>query len=66
MDMKEAKAAAMEAAKAKGQKMTPADDAEFLRRVWLDFDGGVPTADEARAFFADKAADKRSRLVVFR
>jgi hypothetical protein len=28
-----------------------ADDAEFLRRVWLDFDGGVPTADEARAFF---------------
>jgi hypothetical protein len=50
-------------AKAQGQKMTPADDAEFLRRVWLDFDGGVPTADEARAFFADKAADKRSKLI---
>jgi hypothetical protein len=29
-----------------------ADDATFLRRVWLDFDGGIPTADETRAFSA--------------
>ncbi|MBL9134062.1 MAG: DUF1549 domain-containing protein [Verrucomicrobiaceae bacterium] len=42
---------------------TPADDAEFLRRVWLDFDGGIPTADEARAFLADKAPDKRTKLI---
>ena len=41
----------------------PADDAEFMRRVWLDFDGGIPTADEARAFLADKAADKRTKLI---
>jgi hypothetical protein len=40
-----------------------ADDAEFLRRVWLDFDGGIPTADEARAFLADKTADKRTKLI---
>ncbi|WP_395747523.1 DUF1549 domain-containing protein [Prosthecobacter sp.] len=50
-------------AKSEGQKMTPADDAEFLRRVWLDFEGGIPTADEARAFLADNATDKRSRLI---
>jgi hypothetical protein len=50
-------------ARAPGQKVTPADDAEFLRRAWLDFDGGIPTAEEARAFFADKAADKRAKLI---
>ncbi len=40
-----------------------ADDAEFLRRVWLDFDGGIPTAEEARAFLTDKTADKRTKLI---
>ena len=49
--------------KAQGHKMVPADDAEFLRRVWLDFEGGIPTAAEARAFLADQAADKRSKLI---
>ncbi|WP_395715512.1 DUF1549 domain-containing protein [Prosthecobacter sp.] len=42
---------------------TQADDATFLRRVWLDFDGGIPTAAEARAFLADKAKDKRAKLI---
>ncbi|WP_395751105.1 DUF1549 domain-containing protein [Prosthecobacter sp.] len=51
------------AAKNKAQKVTAADDAEFLRRVWLDFDGGIPTADEARSFFAEEAPDKRSKLI---
>lgn len=37
--------------------------AEFLRRVTLDLNGMPPTADEARAFIADPAADKRERLV---
>ena len=38
-------------------------DAEFLRRVSLDLSGMPPTADEARAFLTESAADKRERLV---
>lgn len=41
----------------------PADDATFLRRVWLDFDGGIPTAEQTRAFLADKSKDKREKLI---
>jgi hypothetical protein len=40
-----------------------AEDAEFLRRVSLNLTGMIPSADEARAFFADKAPDKRVKLV---
>jgi hypothetical protein len=40
-----------------------ASDAEFLRRAWLDFEGGAPTAAEARAFLDDAAPDKRERLL---
>src|SRR3954468_9553873 len=40
-----------------------ASDAEFLRRVSLDLIGMPPTADEARAFLADKAPHKRTQLV---
>ncbi|WP_439628503.1 DUF1549 domain-containing protein [Gemmata sp.] len=39
------------------------DDAEFLRRVFLDLTGTLPTAAEARAFLADAARDKRAKLV---
>lgn len=41
----------------------PCDDATFLRRVYLDIIGLIPTSDEARAFLTSKAADKRARMV---
>jgi hypothetical protein len=47
-------------------KVEPAaqsDDAEFVRRVYLDLNGVIPTAAEARAFLDDKTADKRARLI---
>jgi hypothetical protein len=40
-----------------------ADDAEYLRRVYLDVIGTLPTPAEARQFFADKRPDRRARLV---
>jgi hypothetical protein len=41
----------------------PASDEEFLRRVYIDTIGTLPTEDEARAFFADAATDKRDKLI---
>ncbi len=46
--------------------LTPAeaaDDAEFVRRVYLDLVGRAPKAAEARAFIDDPAPDKRPKLV---
>lgn len=40
-----------------------ATDAEFLRRVYLDLAGTIPSADEARAFLADADANKREKLI---
>jgi hypothetical protein len=40
-----------------------ADDAEFLRRVYLDLAGRIPRVSEARAFLDDPAPDKRTKLV---
>jgi hypothetical protein len=39
------------------------DDAEFLRRVWLDIAGTIPTLEEAQRFLSDPAPDKRARLI---
>ena len=41
----------------------PADEAEFLRRVYLDLTGVVPSAAAARTYLADPAADKRAKLI---
>ena len=41
----------------------PASDGDFLRRVYLDIIGTLPTADEARAFLKDDRSDRRTRLV---
>ena len=40
-----------------------ASDEEFLRRARLDLTGRIPTPDEVLAFVADRAADKRAKLV---
>ncbi|MEZ6112554.1 MAG: DUF1549 domain-containing protein [Pirellulaceae bacterium] len=50
-------------AQAGGPLAARCDDAEFVRRVYLDFIGRIPTADEVRGFLADTAADKRERLI---
>jgi hypothetical protein len=42
---------------------SPAEDAEFLRRVYLDIAGRVPRVSEVRDFLDDSRADKRRRLV---
>jgi hypothetical protein len=39
------------------------DDADYLRRAYLDVIGTLPTPDEARRFLADKRPDRRTRLV---
>jgi hypothetical protein len=47
-------------------KLKPAprsDDAEFLRRVYLDLTGRVPTGQQAAAFLDDAHNDKRAKLI---
>ena len=39
------------------------DDAEFVRRNYLDLHGVVPTLEEVKRFLADGDRDKRARLV---
>jgi len=51
------------AAKAGGALAAPGSDAEFLRRVYLDLAGRLPSVEETRAFLTDPAADKREKLI---
>ena len=41
----------------------PATDEQFVRRLYLDAVGRVPTADEASSFLANSAPDKRAKLI---
>lgn len=49
--------------RAGGQIAGLASDAEFLRRVSLDLNGIVPTADEVRTFLSDQDSQKRAKLI---
>src|SRR3954464_1571084 len=45
-------------------KLAPrTDDATYLRRVWLDIVGDIPTPEHVTAFVLDPAKDKRERVV---
>jgi hypothetical protein len=49
---------------AAGEPNSPtATDAEFLRRVYLDVAGRIPSVQETRAFLADGDADKRAKTI---
>ncbi|MCI0683255.1 MAG: DUF1549 and DUF1553 domain-containing protein [Gemmataceae bacterium] len=48
------------------EKLTPApraDDAAFLRRIYLDLAGTIPSYEEAKQFLADTDADRRTKLI---
>src|SRR5690349_1997096 len=45
------------------QRVPQSDDAEFLRRVYLDLHGVVPPATGAAAFLDSKDPDKRTKLI---
>jgi hypothetical protein len=48
------------------EKIKPAgraDDAAFLRRIYLDLVGTIPTYEEAKAFLADSDPNKRAKLI---
>ncbi len=40
-----------------------ADDSEWLRRVYLDIVGHIPTSEQVSRFLADKSENKRSRVI---
>src|SRR6266542_4429595 len=41
----------------------PVDDARFLRRVYLDIVGRIPSSDELATFLADPASDRRAKTI---
>ncbi len=45
------------------QPAPTADDAEFMRRLYLDLAGTIPPVSEVRAFLADPSKDKRRKLI---
>lgn len=51
------------AEKAGGPLAPRSSDAEFIRRIYLDLAGRIPTITEQRAFSDDPAADKRTKRI---
>lgn len=49
--------------KEKVKPLPAADDSRWMRRVYLDAIGRIPTYDEAKTFLEDTAPDKREKLV---
>src|SRR5437764_9819742 len=41
----------------------PVDDARFLRRIYLDITGTIPTEETVRAFLVDKSPIKRANAI---
>jgi hypothetical protein len=41
----------------------PLDDSQFVRRLYLDAIGRIPTEQETRAYLADASPDKRATLI---
>lgn len=39
------------------------NDADFIRRIYIDTIGSLPTPKETRAFLADQSPDKRTKLI---
>ncbi|MBL9183445.1 MAG: DUF1549 domain-containing protein, partial [Verrucomicrobiaceae bacterium] len=50
-------------AKEKLQPNAPVSDEVFVRRIYLDIAGRIPTIKETTDFLADKAEDKRAKLI---
>jgi hypothetical protein len=50
-------------AAAGGELNPPATDASFVRRIYLDLAGRIPSRDETKAFLDDAAADTRANLI---
>jgi Protein of unknown function (DUF1549)/Protein of unknown function (DUF1553) len=49
---------------AQGQKLNaPATDEQFMRRIYIDAIGRIPTAAEAQAFLSDRNPDRRAKLI---
>ncbi len=53
-------------ARLKKMNLVPSElssDTEFLRRVYVDTIGRIPTPDEVRTFLEDKSSNKRAKLI---
>jgi hypothetical protein len=49
--------------KHKLQPNPPANDIQFVRRVYLDVIGRIPTSEELQRFFAETSGDRRAKLI---